>query len=496
MRKVRNWVIDFCKYASTYEGSYIYRFWSAIAVISATLERRCWIPLGEHETFPNLYIFLIGDAGTRKSSTANLAMSMLKEVPEIKLIQDRLTPAVLIKALQEVERSFQIGTRIIQHSSAFAYASELRVLLEDIGGGSLISLLTDFYDSRRHGEKFISRTMKGGQSEITGPGLTFLGCSTPDWFMEVIPHYAIGGGFTSRVIFVVQSGSMERPIPEPEMPNLQLRSDLVETIRHIHDLVGAFSMTKEARSEYNSWYTQFMTQSAKTMPDDRFKGYAMRKGDFVRKLAMVFCAAQRDSMLIDEFDIVLAIEALTSIEPAMMQAFGPIGESPRAKNIARLFYRIPEYPEEISHSELLRLNWYHVTDAKQFSAEIEVLTMAGAVTRRIAETTQRIFYSRVPSFDLMSAVKKLDKIEPRVFSRERKPEVTPINSNNGNGTNGGNEHASEIESPVSPDAGNLTRVETRSPTERPHLEGSSSGIHFGPESEGPTETHSEEKTLF
>lgn len=423
MRKVSNFISSFCDYASNYEGSYLFRFWSAVAIISATLERKCWSPLGEHQLFPNLYIFLIGDPGTRKTFTAGMAVKLMKDVVfdrgGVQLMQDRLTPASLIKTLKECERTFEYSGKQILHSSCFAYSSELRTMMEDIGGGSLISLLTDFYDSRAHGEKFISRTIKHGAQEITGPGLTFLGCSTPDWFVEILPQSAIGGGFTSRVIFIVQDGPMEKPIAEPQAPDLKLRKDLIETIKAIHNLSGPFEITEGAKAEYKAWYDEFMTKSVRAISDERFKGYAMRKGDFVRKLAMIFSAAQRDDMKVDEFDIVLAIESLTAIEPMMMKAFGPIGDSDRAKNISRIFYKIPEYPDEIKHSDLLKLNWYNVNDSAQFVAEVETLVTMGAIDKRVTGDLKSIYYSRRKNFDLNRSSVRLDTYErQRITTRK------------------------------------------------------------------------------
>jgi len=60
------------------ESPRIFHIWAAVFAVSAALGRRCWLPFGVFDVYPNHYILLVGTPGTRKSTAASLTRKLLK----------------------------------------------------------------------------------------------------------------------------------------------------------------------------------------------------------------------------------------------------------------------------------------------------------------------------------------------------------------------------------------------------------------------------------
>ena len=61
------------------ESPRIMHLWSALFNVSSALGRRCWLPFGPMELFPNQYVLMVGTPASRKSTAANIAKRLLKE---------------------------------------------------------------------------------------------------------------------------------------------------------------------------------------------------------------------------------------------------------------------------------------------------------------------------------------------------------------------------------------------------------------------------------
>src|SRR5205814_9631083 len=50
------------------EPPYVYRRWSLLSGVATLLGRQCWVQFGVDQIFPNMYVMLVGNPGTRKST--------------------------------------------------------------------------------------------------------------------------------------------------------------------------------------------------------------------------------------------------------------------------------------------------------------------------------------------------------------------------------------------------------------------------------------------
>jgi hypothetical protein len=162
-----------------------------------------------------------------------------------------------------------------------------------------------------------------------------IGCTTPHWIADNMPSATVGGGFTSRCIFVY-ADKKESLVAYPDehvklASHERLKADLIADLEHIStNLVGPFTIPEETRVWGRAWYEALWTKKAgeaSYLDDDRLEGYMARKQTHMHKLAMVLSASRGDDMVITLEDLVAANKMLEAIEPDLDKVFSRIGKT-------------------------------------------------------------------------------------------------------------------------------------------------------------------------
>jgi hypothetical protein len=286
--------------------------------------------MGYYRIYPNLYVVLVSPPGrVRKSVAINTAINLIMDFPDIKIGADSITREALIKALADSATTIEITPqKLYTHASLTIVSKELSVFLGQ-HNFNLLSILTDLYDC---GNKWEYKTKNMGVDIIYNVWLNMLGATTSDWLMGSIPLTAIGGGFTSRVLFVVEEKPRQKvAIPFLDAESMAIKEKLQHDLELISGLKGAFTMTDEARNFYIQWYNRDINYGSF---DKKLWGYLERKHTHLLKLAMIISASHSDSLVITLDDLTFALDMINSIEPKMVEAFGMVGRSPIALDIS------------------------------------------------------------------------------------------------------------------------------------------------------------------
>lgn len=315
----------YLNYSSSHESTERVRKWSFISVLAASLERRIWLNLGYYTLYPNLYVFIIGRSGLiKKSTTTGIAVDLYRELKGGRLMSERLTAASLIEQLYQSGKTFKWKGLPVKQSPLFAYASELSVVLQEVYG-SITELLTTFYDCIPHDPEkaWVNFIKKEGERKIYGPCLNILGASTKSWLRKCIPVSEMEGGFTSRIIFVVENNLPEKLVawPDYDVEREEQRIKIVEDLRHIHTLIGPITFSPDARLAFSRWYENHMRSVLPMNQDPRMIGYMSRKGDTIRKLAMIHSLSCRDDREVTIKDLIWATDEIDEIESDWRLAF-------------------------------------------------------------------------------------------------------------------------------------------------------------------------------
>lgn len=323
-RALPDWIESYLEYTDNSEPPVSFRRWTAIAVIAAALQRKCRLSWGTLTFFPNMYIVLVAPSGRARKGTAMGPGLKLLEDLGVNLAAEAVTREALIRALKESEAMHQNEQGGIEyHSSLTIYSPELAVFL-GYKNEQLLSDLTDWYDCRR---RWTYRTKTQGTDEIARIWVNLFGATTPSLLQTTLPMNAIGGGLTSRMIFVYEQDKGKTvPTPFPTRREKELEELLKRDLERINLMHGVFKPTQAFVEHWAEWY--MVADQNQPFNDERLAGYCERRPNHIMKLAMIISASRRDDMIVDLDDLKEAIVILEEVERKMPNALGGVGRSP------------------------------------------------------------------------------------------------------------------------------------------------------------------------
>jgi hypothetical protein len=385
MRELNNWLDAYLEYTANTESPTSYHTWCGLSVVAGALQRKVYLKWGLGQViYPNLYVVLIGPSGkTRKGVALGIAKDLLKQVPGVTVAPEsssgkQATIAVMKKAgVDFIDPAYGITKR---HCSITAFSEELSVFLGQ-GDIAYLSSLTDWYDSKDDWEYI---TIGRGTDSIKGVCLNLVGGTAPDWIQSMIPHEAVGGGFTSRVIFIVEE-SKGKVVPEPKMTEReeQLQGALLRDLERISKLVGEVTMSPGAKNAYVKWYIDQSESRTAAVDDPRFAGYNERRATHIKKLMLVCCAARDDHLYIMEEDFHRALLLLEGAEKKMGKTFGGFGKGKNSDTTEV----IKEYIEKVgitTRKQILQ-RFYRDVDAFTLSNIEDTLRQMGFMSVKLVE---------------------------------------------------------------------------------------------------------------
>lgn len=267
-------------------------------------------------------------------------MSLLKKVPDIKFGPDVVTWQALVTGFAESTMSFEYEGEFHAMSALTIESSEFGNLLNP-ADKEMVDLLVSLWDGKPGA--FEKRTKGSGNDTIVNPWINLIACTTPAWIAGNFPEYMIGGGFTSRCIFVYADAKAKyvaypgRHVPK-DMADIATR--LIEDLGHISMMSGEYLLTPEALDWGEKWYSAHYSTKNIELDDDRFGGYLARKQTHIHKLAMILAAAESDRLVLTAEHLSLANTMVTDLEPDMKFVFSKIGKTEESLFVERLIWYV------------------------------------------------------------------------------------------------------------------------------------------------------------
>lgn len=346
-RQLDDWIKHFLILNDNSEPSTLYKEWVAVSTIAAVLQRKCYT-VWEKMIYPNFYIILVGPSGARKGTAMGQGYEFLRQ-PRMaaKLSAESTTREALIRRLRKSEIA-KTADGPMAHSSMTIYSEELAVF---IGQNNLefISALTDWFDCK---DPWRYETKTQGEDTINGIWVNLLGATTPNIIKNVLPQDAIGGGLTSRIIFVYAPGREKLvPIPIRTKAENDLAKVLGDDLEKISMTTGEFVPTQDYIQIYIDWYREH--DKKPPFEDDKFGGYNDRRALHLRKLSMIMSASRSSDMQLTVADFTRALNLLRRTERLMPRVFSSYGRLDTSVIMDRLMHTIA-YKGEILEVDLLR----------------------------------------------------------------------------------------------------------------------------------------------
>lgn len=392
-RRLKNWLAAFSQYARFGEAPDNTLFWTGVSTVAGALRRKVWIDMGYFKWVPNFYVILVAKPGIiSKSTTANIGMNLLRAVPGIKWGPEVVTWQSLVQGMAESRESF-----VDPDSAEFIDMSAITICSDEFGNllnpqdREMVDIFVGLWDGKEG--TFEKKTKSSGNDMIVNPYINIIACTTPAWISGNFPEYMIGGGFTSRCVFVYAEKKRQLvAYPKRKMEAhgsdqvLALKQDLIHDLESISMMAGEMRLTEEAFKWGEAWYEKHWNTRHSHLDADQFGGYLARKQTHIHKLAMVLSAAQDDSRIITPDLLELAANLTTGLEADMNMVFSKIGQNEITRLAGQLVEIVLREGGKIT-SQQLYSQVFRTASYNDFSEALQSCISAGELSQTISGNT-------------------------------------------------------------------------------------------------------------
>lgn len=319
-------------YTSGGETPTFFNRWCAITGLGAYLGRDYFFRHGHFDVNPNLYVMLIGAAGTRKSTSILMMKRVLQKAGYNTIAADKTSKEKFLLDLAGEDITFNErkgGLDALLEENIFGEGGDsdykemliaadefnLFIGLNNMEFISLLGVLWDYNGSYKN------RIKTGKSIEINNPTVSILSGNTPTGFSQAFPPDVIGQGFFSRLLLVYGEPNGRRITFHKRADDAETAA-IIERLRNIKSLSrGCAEFTPGAEALVDKIY-----QSGVGVDDLRFESYNSRRLTHLLKLCLIFSASYASST-ITEHHVIYANTVLSHTEHLMPKALGEFGKA-------------------------------------------------------------------------------------------------------------------------------------------------------------------------
>ena len=385
-RELSDWLDGYLEYTTSSEPPTSYHVWCGLAVIAGALQRRVYLQQGlERTIYPNLYVILVGPSGrTRKGVALGIAKDLLAKVSTVSIAPESSSGReALILAMKRASSTFTDPTdgKIKYHCALSAFSEELSVFLGQ-GDIKFLANLTDWYDSK---DDWAYETIGRGRDAIQGVCFNMVGGTAPEWIQSMLPREAIGGGYTARVIFIVEEWK-KKISPDHTLTDREnsLILSLEDDLNRINLLSGAFNYEPDAKQAYMNWYInedKKMREGYTPVSDHRFAAYCERRTTHIRKVMMLLSASRGDSLRIEVQDFDRALALMLDAETKMGKTIGGLGQARNSDSLEKVMEYIKLLG--ITTRKSLLAKFYRDVDSETLHKIEQTMVEMGAISVKL-----------------------------------------------------------------------------------------------------------------
>lgn len=360
MNTDEDFLSSYLSFIGVSEAPSVFHRWSALTVLGAWLGRQYSFPFGHSNINCNMYVMLMGDAGSRKSTAIRLAAKLVKAAGYENIAADKSSKEkFLLDLAGEPDFGEEAGQKDFLDAQLFGNTdetstAEILIAADEfnifVGNGNIefLSLLGQLWD---WDGPFKNKVKNSKSAHINNPTISLLGGNTATSFSLAFPPEAIGQGIFSRMLLIYGERT-GRKITFPPRVSDSIRQEMITYLHKIRSTVmGEASLTKEAEQFLDKIY-----QSHGGINDVRFESYNNRRFTHLLKLCLLVSASSLSSQ-ITESHVLYANTILTHAEHSMSKALGEFGKA-RHSDVSHKLVAILETAEVpvVSFKEL----WKHL----------------------------------------------------------------------------------------------------------------------------------------
>lgn len=366
-----SWLKEVVQAKSSSEAPARYFWWSALAVLAATVRKNVYLDRFHYILYPNIYVILVSArSGLRKGIPISMASSMLNEIEATRVLSGQMSIQGVIHELSQ-QRTAENG-RVFSEAQAILLSDEFAAYLVD--DPKALTTLTALHNTHEH-EAGWKKILKSSPIEmLKNPCITMLAASNERLFEEVVKGRDIEGGFIARTFIVYESKRQRIDSLMWKPKGLKSNKELSCYLKELTEVKGQFTIEDKVRHTYDLWYIDLC--NLKTQ--DR-TGALDRLGDQVLKAAMLISLAREPSLEINEVDMDEAISECETCIGGTNQVSIGAGQSETAPAVAKVLKALISAPNnEITRQKLLRTLWPDI-DSITLDKVIDTINETGAL---------------------------------------------------------------------------------------------------------------------
>lgn len=368
--------------ANVNEPPNIYHRWTALSIIGTMLGRQCWFPFGHSEIFPNQYIMLMGEPGSRKSTAINIGTKLLKKLGYTRFAADRTSKERFLMDMRQTDVAIHEedldALELDGPSESYIVAEEFT----DFTGAGNIDFLTCLTKLWDNPEEYKHPKIHGKSVNIHLPTVNILSGNTLQNFSLAFPPEAIGNGFLSRLIFIYGE-STGRKITFPTPPDPLISELTVTYLKEIREKIkGEMTVDPAAKSLCDELYIKF-----KGLDDPRFKNYATRRFTHLLKLAIIIAASELTTIIVEEH-LLKANTVLYYAEIRMPKALGEYGRSKYSEVSGQVMAILDKATVPVTIHQLWKILAKDLTKMSELLEIVKNLQFAGKIQTKTIGNNQ------------------------------------------------------------------------------------------------------------
>lgn len=381
-RLTDNWIDSYVELMARTEPAKLFDIWTAYSVVASALRRKVYLKLGRLTYHTNIYVVLVAEPGVaRKTQAIKFGVDFINTIPEIILSSDSATKEALTDDIEgsSLEAVMDSG-EIMRHSSLSIISKEFESFLgQKKENNRMLTALTDLFDCPDY---WSARTRHGKSNKIVNPWVNMLAATTPESLANSLPASAVGGGLTSRILFIwADKKKLSSAIPDMNEKEIKLKDKLERDLYQISRMSGQYAMSSQCMKKWVEWYDAYDEDESgiRICRDKSFSGWYSRKPTYIMKVSMLVAASESNKLLIEWNHVERAIEEIKQVEQLMGSAFKAIGRSEISGDVSTV-YEIVRSHNVISEKALMAMTWRDLDNIK-LGTVVDTLIKAGKICR-------------------------------------------------------------------------------------------------------------------
>lgn len=342
---------QYLAYTADTEATATFHRWSAIVGVGAWLEKDIWIQHGASNYYPNQYVMLLGESGSRKSAAIKGFVRILKAAGYKTLAAEKTSKEKFFADLaaqhapEEDEDSILWGEVDKSAVTPILIAADEANDFFGLNNLEFLSTLGSLWD---HEGAYEIKYKNSKSDMIPNPNINILAGNTPTNFSLAFPPTIIGQGFFSRILLI--HGEKTRPkITWPTPPDPAHTAEIVARLGQMKQVMrGVLVPTPSAKSVISQIYNQ-----PDNIKDQRFASYFNRRLTHLMKLCLIVAACKFEKE-ITESTVIQANTYLTYIQNLMPKALGEYGKAENSDTVHKALSFITSSPKPVTMKELTK----------------------------------------------------------------------------------------------------------------------------------------------